>query len=140
MSVLVIGSVEERKIKNALEQARANPVPLEVMKAIADGTELPALMLKDRKAGVDAIRNEYPSYPVRLGTYLAAISFEYQPAGLMRHLSVSSRNPKAMPGLEVMIAVCEKFGFSAFPPPNGRVWVEEFEPKHMAVNVIEVER
>jgi hypothetical protein len=36
--------------------------------------------------------------------------------------------------------VCEAFGFSGFPPlrPH-RIWIEEFEPGHHAINVLELE-
>lgn len=140
MSVLIIGPEEERKIHDAVEQARANPVPWSVMKAIADGSPTTTLLLGDRKVGVDEVREKYPPQNVMLGTYRAAISFEHQPAGLCRHLSVSSHNPKKVPGLEVMIMVAEAFGFANFPPTHGRIWTEEFEPSRFAVNVIEVEQ
>ena len=141
MSVLIIGPEQEREIQGAVDKARANPVPWEVLQAIADPGAKPMLMMKDRKPGTEAIRDKYPSHSVMLGTYRAAISFEQQPAGLCRHLSVSSRNSKMIPGLEVMKMTSEAFGFATFPPSEkrGRVWVEEFEPGRMAVNVIEIE-
>jgi hypothetical protein len=108
-------------------------------------------MLADRKPGAKDIRRKYPAHNVMLGTYRAAISFEHQPAGLMRHLSVSSRAEGKVPGPEVMNMVCEAFGFSkplceAFinrdvgpVSTSARIWAEEFEAGRMAINVIEVE-
>lgn len=140
MSVLVIGPKEKINIADAIMLARAKPRPWEVLQAIAQDTAPSTLMLRDRKPGIDAVLDAYPSHNVILGLYRAAISFEHQPAGLMCHLSVSSHNSRALPGLEVMKVVCEAFGFSAFPPQRaGRVWVEEFAPRHHAVNVIEIE-
>jgi hypothetical protein len=77
---------------------------------------------------------------VQLGTYAAAISFEGQLAGLMRHLSVSSGEAGKVPNEHVMRMICLAFGFSAFPPLRlHRVWIEEFEPWHMAISLVEQE-
>jgi hypothetical protein len=75
-----------------------------------------------------------------LGTYRAAISFEEQPAGILRHLSVASHAKGKVPGIEVVAMVVEAFGFSGWPLVRpGRIWLEEFEPGHMAVNVLELD-
>jgi hypothetical protein len=150
--VLIIGSEERKLIEAALETARANPTPWEAFKDIAQADETHELLLRDRKPGVEELRAKYPSQNVILGTYRAAISFEQQPAGLFRHLSISSTNPKAAPGPQVLEMVCEAFGFShllAHVLGTGRayvgsekvpfrVWIEEFEPGRFAVNVVEL--
>lgn len=150
MSVLVIGSKEQRAIHDAIERARAKPTPWALAKAIADGTPTPTMMLKDRKPGTISVRIEYPPQNVMLGTYRAAISFEEQPAGLIRHLSVSSHAKGKVPGRQVMAMVCAEFGFSKplcralisskdWPlVQTARAWVEEYEPGHFAINVIEI--
>jgi hypothetical protein len=139
--VLFIGEAERAEIKAAVERARANPVPWEVLQGIIDldGDESPLLPLEKRPKNTKQVRQQYPSQHLMLGTYHAAISFELQPAGLMRHLSVSSRLRGKVPGLEVMEMLLVEFGFSGWPlqRPN-RVWMEEFEPKHHAVNVAEL--
>lgn len=138
MSILIIGPDEEKKIAAAIGAARKTPMPWNVMKDIGhDGR--PELLLRERKAGVAEARTSYPPQSVMLGTYRCSLSFEEQPAGLMRHLSVSTRKGK-VPGLEVMAMVLPAFGFSGFPLRRpGRVWTEEFEPGWFAVNVVEVE-
>lgn len=154
--VLLIGESERVAIDSAVAEARANAVPLAVLQAHLDGTWTPRLMLKDRKPGSTDFRKDYPPQNVQLGTYRVAISFEQQPGGLMRHLSVSSQAKGKVPGYQVMAMVCEAFGFSkavsgAFATnegkpveadariwANARVWLEEFEPGHMAVNVVEL--
>lgn len=92
------------------------------------------LALSDRKPGFE----RPPSQHVILGTYRAAISFEKQPAGLCRHLSISAIKPGTLPLPIVLEMIAKEFGFAEFPPPQGRVWLEEFDPGHEAVNVIEL--
>ncbi|MCK1670366.1 hypothetical protein [Bradyrhizobium sp. 150] len=155
MSILVIGEAEQQEIISAIAVARARPTPWAKLKVIADGNEGPTLDLKDRKHAdlVETIHREYPSQCVKLGTYEAAISFEEQPAGLMKHLSVSSARRGRVPGPEVMQMVCEAFGFDETvcramggerasvlkPERAARAWVEEFAPGRHAINVVELE-
>ncbi len=139
MSVLILGPAEEHLIHAAVEAARKNPTPWSVIKAIADGSPRATLLLGDRKVGVDEVRARYKPQNVMLGTYRCAISFEEQPAGMLRHLSVSTRKGK-VPGIEVMQMVLPAFGFSGIPLTRpGRVWNEEFEPGWFAINVVEIE-
>lgn len=138
--VLILRPEQIQKINSALESARASPIPWSAMQAIADPSPTSVLTLADRKPGIHDLRAQYPSQHVMLGTYRAAISFEEQPAGLMKHLSVSSYSHGKIPGLEVMMMVCEAFGFSGFPPLRpGRIWNEEWQPNRFAINVIEIE-
>lgn len=140
MSVLFIGPEETAKIALAIAEAKKNATPWEALAAIAEGSPTPVYNLADRKPGVEAARKQYPAQHLMLGTYHVAISFEHQPAGLFRHLSISSQNKRMVPGLEVLLAVLEAFGFSGWPlqRPN-RIWMEEFEPGWRAVNVVELE-
>jgi hypothetical protein len=142
MSVLLIGPEEKEMIATALQEARANPTPLEALMAVADGSPTFTLKLSDRKdpQKVEDVQRLYPSQQLMLGTYRVAISYEMQPAGMFKHLSVSSARKGKVPGPEVMQMVMEEFGFSGLPPlrPH-RIWVEEFEPGWEAVNVAELE-
>lgn len=152
--VLVIGPPDEVIIEQALAEARANPMPWSVMKAIVTDGPKAKLLLGDRKVGVDEARKQYPPQQIVLGTYRVSLSFEEQPAGLMKHVSVSSERKDKVPGPEVMQMVCEAFGFSGklCAAIGGgramigseelpfRVWLEEFDPGHMAINVIELEK
>lgn len=150
MSILILGPGQEAEIARAIKAARARPIPLSVAKQIAQA-DTPSVRLVDRKGPVELAREEYPPQQIMLGTYRAAFSFEEQPSGLYRHLSVSSHRPSNVPGPEVMKMVCEAFGFSkivseAFANPRGkpvkhaaRIWAEEFDPGHYAINVVELE-
>lgn len=146
--VLILGEIEQRKIEAAIMAARAKPTPF--VESVVDDTGTPELMLADRKIGVTELRREYPSQHIILGTYRASFSFEYQPSGLFRHLSVSSLRADRLPGPQVMLMVCEAFGFSqavckGLQNNDGeaiaavaRVWLEEFRPGHKAVNIVEL--
>ncbi len=137
MSVLILGPAEEALIKAAVDAARATP--WSVIEGIANASETSTLLLNERKVGVDEVRAKYKPQNVMLGTYRCAISFEEQPAGLLRHISVSTRKGK-IPGIEVMKMVLPAFGFSGIPLERpGRVWNEEFEPGWFAINVVELE-
>ncbi|MCP3471444.1 hypothetical protein NLM33_18885 [Bradyrhizobium sp. CCGUVB1N3] len=143
--VLIIGENERAEIAKAIRSALAKPMPWEKMRQIiVDDRDHPTNTLKlgerpdpDR---IEALRREYPSYPVQLGSYVAAISFEEQASGLFRHLSISSRVPGKVPNEHAAKMVLEAFGFSGYPPSRPyRVWVEEYEPGRVAINFVELE-
>lgn len=140
--VLVIGEKEQASIVKALEAAKVNTTPWDVLKNIATDTGTGTLNLDERRnpARIAEVRRKYAAQRVDLGTYSCAISFEEQPAGIFRHLSVSSRKRGKVPNALVMSMVAEAFGFSSFPPLRPyRVWTEEYEPGRHAVNVVEQE-
>ena len=141
MSVLILGDQEKAAIERAIALAREQPVPWGLFSTIAVNTPTNTLDLAERRGDVAGLRRRYPSQVVMLGTYRANFSYELQPLGLFRHLSVSSANKGKVPGKEVMDMVAEAFGFSGFPPKGrpSRVWMEEFEPGWHSVNVIEAE-
>ena len=135
MSVLILDARVERQIAKALELARDQTVPWDIIRNVAVEPRV-ELTLKDRKND-----NPFPrSQHLTLGSYRCDISFEQQPAGLCRHLSVSVAKRGKVPSEIAIQMLAEAFGFSEFPPRRGRVWLEEFEPGHHAVNVVEVER
>ncbi|MGY8661750.1 hypothetical protein Q3C01_05195 [Bradyrhizobium sp. UFLA05-109] len=143
--VLIIGDSERAAIAEAIRSALAKPMPWEKMRQlIVDDRLEPSNTLKhDERPDqdrIDALRKEYPTYPVQLGSYVAAISFEEQPSGLFRHLSISSLNPGKAPNEHAARMVLEAFGFSGYPPSRPyRVWVEEYEPGCVAINFVELE-
>ena len=153
MSILMIGQREEAEIKNIIAAARAKPKPWVLTKALVQDDPTAVLMLGDRKAGVDEFLKEYPSHQIMLGTYRVAFSIEEQPAGMFRHLSMSSARAGVVPGPQALQMACEAFGFSSAlcaivgsddvhirsEQLPSRVWLEEFEPKRFAVNVIELD-
>lgn len=136
MSILVLGPAEEAAIKRAVDYARAHVIPWSHLKdAIDDDRAAPrdVLKLEDRKPGFERPESEH----IMLGTYRCSISFEEQPAGILRHLSISSHRRGRIPGEEVIAMVLPAFGFSV-PIENGKIWLEEFLPGWMAVNFVEV--
>jgi hypothetical protein len=136
--VLLMGEEQRAAIKDAIAKARARPTPW--VPELAKGDEVTNLTYEGRPVGIAELRSLYPSQHLMLGTYHAAISFEHQPTGLFRHLSVSSQARGKVPGLEVMQMLVEEFGFSGWPLQRpGKVWMEEYEPKRHAVNVVELE-
>jgi hypothetical protein len=145
MSILIIGVEEQEKIKEALAAARAKPMPLSVLQAIAiddrkDPSDKLTLEDRDRHGRLEEVRKKYPSYPVQLGMYVAAISFEEQPNGMTKHLSVSSHRKGMVPNEPAMQMVAEAFEFSGWPPKRPhRLWLEEYEEGRSAINLVEME-
>lgn len=127
-------------IKAAVERARAKPIPWETLRRhVPQQRESKRkLTLADRGDDRDW---RPPSEQVLIAHgFRAAISFEEQPAGLIRHLSVSVDTPGRTPSMEAMALLAIAFGFRSFPVRMEQVWLEEFEPGHHAVNVVEIER
>jgi len=145
MGVLIIGRDDLKAIKHSIEQAKANPVPWEELKKIVVDDPAPDLKLNERGNPelIDEIRTKYPSRSVILGTYVAGISFEKQPAGLLRHLSISVLDTKSkdVPNEHVIKRIMSAFGFSDYPALKrpGRMWVEEYREGRYAFNVVELE-
>lgn len=151
--ILVIGAEQQKQIDDAIARARAKPTPWGALEPDAVNDETNTLSLAERYEPdrVERVRREYPSQRVVLGTYEAAFSFEHQPAGLLRHLSVASARSDKVPGPPVMEMVCRAFGFdetlcksmgnpnsNLHPARPARVWIEEFMPGHHAINVVEL--
>jgi hypothetical protein len=147
MSILLIGPAEQKKIKDAIGRATARPVRWETVKDVATGDYTPTLKLDERKRKPGVVRPA--SEHLILGNVRVAYSHEEQPAGMFRHLSASVRRPGKLPHPMACAMICEAFGFSpaicavimqapvteAFV---GRIWLEEFDPGHYAVNIIEL--
>lgn len=140
MSILLIGQKEEQLIAAAVEKARKKVLPLSIIRGIATTDDTDELLLKDRKPGVEFVRMRYKPEHIMLGTYRCSFSFEEQPDGIMRHLSISSARRGFIPGMEVLKVVLPLFGFSGIPATRpGRMWNEEFEPNWFAVNIVELD-
>jgi hypothetical protein len=95
-------------------------------------------MIADRPPG--SIRPQSYNVLIPVG-YRAAFSFEEQPAGLVRHLSVSvdTKKPGDCPSIPAMQMIASAFGIEwSLDSGDARVWLEEFEPGKYAVNLIAV--
>ena len=133
MSVLIIGETERARIAEVVAEAKARPIPMEVLRAGAVPNDMPSVMLKDRKPGFERPPSAHVFLP---GGYRAALSFEHQPPGLCSHLSISvfGRARKGMmPSPEAAAVIAHEFGVP-FPPDMH--WVEEFDPGEFAINLL----
>lgn len=135
MRMLMITPEVRAQIAAAIDRARATPVPLAVTMAMAV-PDIEVLRLTDRKP-------EAPGRPpsqslVLPGGFRVSFCFEEQPHGMVRHLSVSVPVPGKFPQPAAVAMIAEEFGFSGFPPEFGKVWMEEFQPGHMCINVAEL--
>lgn len=153
MSILMIGEGERAVIKAALVEAKRTAPTWEEFQALSMRDDGKPVLLKDRPDGVEEFRKKHPPQHVMLGTYRVAFSYERQPAGLFKHFSMSSHDPSKVPGVEAVSMAIEEFGFSKrlcealLRAPvtidneglPSRIWLEEFEPKRFAINVIELE-
>ncbi len=139
MTALVITPEKESEIKAAIVKARANVIPWAKTRHTAADADTFMLTLADRKPGSEK-RPESVGV-IFEGGVTAAISFEEQPAGIMRHVSFATGKPgkNHLMNPIVVAALCELFGIREFPPTHGKVWIEEYKPNHFAVNVIELE-
>lgn len=140
--LLLLDARARDQIQRAIEQARARPLPWQQMKEhVVDDRAKPTntLLLSERKPGF-----RRPIEPVNVlipNGYRCAISFEQQPAGLCRHLSISVDAPGQMPNVPAVEMIAKAFGFTlaeGLKVPVGRAWVEEFEPGQYAINIVQV--
>lgn len=133
---LILNDVMLAEIVAAVARARAAPVPRSFLKAF--NVEMPpsgTMALKDRPPGCERPPSQVVDIPVG---YRAAFSFENQPVGLVRHLSVSVDRPGFMPSVAAFYAIAEAFGFRH--DARGQTWLEEFAPGHHAVNLLQSDR
>lgn len=136
--ILMIDEAVRSEINTLIERARAKPVRWAEVKEGAMADPGPMLALADRKPGIERPPSGHVFIP--LG-YRAAFSFEEQPAGMFRHLSVSVDTVGSLPSPQAVMEIAAAFGME-FPPVSGRVgriWLEEFDPGHHAVNIIQLD-
>lgn len=132
---LIIGEVERAEIRAAIERAATHPLTLDMVKALqvkADSHLTLEMRRQQHGPGFDKKRpqSEFVELPVGVR---AAISFEEQPIGMCRHLSISVDIPGALPHPALVESVAKEFGCSHV---IGAPWIEEFEPGHEAINIV----
>jgi hypothetical protein len=147
--MILITPEKQDEIAAAIERARANTIPWEKIRDHAVNDHKPTLRLADRRDPHWRPPSERICFD---GGVEAAISFEEQPAGIMRHLSVSAPNSSRVLDPTTFALVAKEFGIELdlrirdggdpFGGKPGRFWTEEFAPGEYAINVIvlEVER
>lgn len=134
MTVLIINEGIKALVQEAVAKARAQPVSLEKLEALAIEPSKEGVLSLEDKGGKHE-RTEAVRLLIPMG-YLCSISFEQQPVGLVRHLSVSVERPGFMPNPPVVKEIATLFGFRMIPG-DCHSWLEEFDPGHHAINVIE---
>lgn len=128
--VLYIDEAKRAEIEEAVRRAEAKPIPF----ATLAGAILPdrdVIALADRKPGFERPASEHVLIP---RGYRAAFSIEEQPVGLCLHLSISVDKKGKVPNEHAVKEIAAAYGITSFD----RVWLEEFDPGHHAVNIIEV--
>lgn len=147
MRALVINDEVRNAIALACARAKANPIPWAMVEAMAQKElKFAGLTLSDRRVPPGK-RPPSQFVPIPIG-YLAAISFEEQPAGLVRHLSVSVDASKQgkMPSPEAVEMIAKEFGFKFSTLIKGlelgeiHVWSEEFAPGERALNMVQIDK
>ena len=132
MRVLLLTPDKQAEIKAAVARAEAQPIPWATLQHAGPfGENVKELKLADRKPGFERPPSEHVLIP---DGYRAAFSIEEQPAGFVRHLSVSVDVPGKLPSVPAVRTIAEAFGVNGWQ----RVWIEEFDPGHSAVNILEV--
>jgi hypothetical protein len=128
MRPLVIGAREKLEIGNVMRYAEENVISLETLKATAEG--------KAEAAGYT--KNRVCKIPVG---FKVVFSYEMQPAGKTRHISISVDANDKLPNIMAINAILTEFGFTkVLPTGNGEksdlvTWLEEDK---QAINVLEL--
>lgn len=127
---LVINAEVRARINAAVEAARRSPITKEVIEKLSVPLTK-RIALADRPAGFD----RPPSQHVEIEHgYRASLSFEEQPCGLCRHLSVSVDNPGMLPNIASFDVIAKLFGMSR--DDSLAIWMEEWRPGHDAINLV----
>ncbi len=130
---LIITEAVRFEIWQALARADASPIPSETMRQFATlAAGVRELKLADRAPGLERPASEHVEIPIG---FRAAISVEEQPAGMVRHLSISVDKVGRMPSEAAVMVIAEEFGMV---PPFDGAWLEEFDPGHHAVNLLKL--
>lgn len=135
---LIIDHETDLLIVAAIDKARQHPTSLEAVKRQAHGIPQGlTIMLGDRRPGYKS--EAQPQQVLIQQGYRAAISFEHQPPGLCAHLSVSVDTPGNLPSTQAVTMIAEAFGLEVpLVPETTTIWVEEYDPGHKAVNLVQV--
>jgi len=137
MAFFIVDDAKRSEIAKAVETARSKVIPWDVLRKHAIDDPGPTLNLADRKPGAEELADR--SVPVRfVGGVTAAISFEEQPAGICRHLSVAlAKRPGKLVDPTLFLVIAKLFGFDT--TGQVRTWVEEFAPGEFAINIVTIE-
>lgn len=130
MLVLVMGEKQRVEIKAAVERAAKHVVSLEEVKRLAKHVS------ETKSGGVTHQGKEMPHTETVLipQGFQVCFSFEMQPDGLCRHLSVGVEH--GVPHILAVGIIAEEFGFVDGAPRQ--FWTEEYEDGQLAINIVEL--
>lgn len=134
LRMLFIGHRERNQIARAISRARARQ-PYSYK-------DLGAEAMVVGNSPVSTINNTkgqklFPGVPVSIPLgYRVAVSFELQPLGLCRHISISVDEAGKLPHQAAIEEIARAFGI----PEINNVWLEEFAPGLFCVNIVELEK
>ena len=141
MCALILDTEIFRAIDAAVNAARARPIPWETFKQAMGhiDQDTDTIPLKDRPPDFKpSFHSQHVIIPMG---FRAAISFEDQPAGLVRHLSISVESETdGMPNMPSVLAIAAAFGFSMGKGLESfdRAWTEEYDPGKWAINLLQL--
>lgn len=119
MRVLVIGQEEkEETIKTLIEYAKSHPISRQ--------------QLEQKSIIVGNIKEYVCTIPMG---FRVVFSFENQPIGWCRHISISVPDNNKLPSPQAVSMIIEEFGFPSNINDQDNVWIET-ESIPNAVNVI----
>lgn len=133
---LLIDDAARQRIQAAMARARQRPTPEHLLKEMAYARQHSIdFRLSDRPPKADIGWKEQYLESVELERgFTAVISFEQQPVGLCKHLSISVPGVGQTPHPEAVNLIAKEFGIDQTSIIS--MFVEEFEPNHFAVNVV----
>jgi len=132
MRALLITDAIRDLARDLAAHAEAHPLPWSKGREWAiDGEFVTEIKLADRPAGFERMPTQQLLIPQG---YRVAFSIEEQPAGFCRHLSVSVDTPGRCPSIPAVKLISGLFGMVDWH----KIWLEEFDPGHNAVNILEL--
>lgn len=134
---LVISDNTRARIRRALEKAAAKPATLAAVQAAAfpeQGKD--HLTLADRIQQQQTPVEKLVEHVIIPMGYRVAISFEQQPPGLCKHLSISVDRPGLLPSPEAVKMIAAEYGIEFPGAAIVARWIEEFDPGHDAINLL----
>ena len=121
MRALIIGPAEREKLQELDRRARARIVDAKA--AVEDSPEA------QRRS------NQAQTIDLPVG-FAVTLTYEHQPAGLFRHVSVSVDRPRKMPTPEAVDMILASLGMQPITH-SARVWIETISPTLSAINLLQ---
>jgi len=124
MRPLIIDSIAKEKIAKVIDHAKQN---------IFSVDDILDVMNKEKSKAGDS---EGFTVVIPIG-YTCVFSYENQPIGLARHLSISVDEPHKMPNVESVKEIMNQFGFESVLA-QCIVGIENIDESHSAISIAEL--